>query len=184
MRPAAIVLALAVLIVGGFIAIGFATNGPATQTTTSKATHVVAGTTLRALPGAPDLSVITKSGEPPANILNSVSIPLGATARSHQNNSAAADQFDAQIGLMSTASQEALHSFYLADMKAQGWQIFEDGPAQHNRGAIEVLGKKAGSDGFYWEMGAVISATTFGPKAPPTGQTAFMVRLFQIPDPD
>ena len=62
MRPAALVLGLAVLIVGGFIAIGFATNGPATQTTTSKATHVIAGTTLRARPGAPDLSVITASG--------------------------------------------------------------------------------------------------------------------------
>ena len=30
-------------------------------------------------------------------------------------------------------------------------------------GALEVLGKKAGSDGFYWEMGAVVSATTSVP---------------------
>ena len=57
-------------------------------------------------------------------------------------------------------------------MKAQGWQIFGTGPADHDPGAFEVLGKKAGSDGFYWEMGAVVSATTFGPDAPPAGQTA------------
>jgi hypothetical protein len=30
----------------------------------------------------------------------------------------------------------------------------------------------------------VISATTFGPHAPPRGSTKFTVRLFQVPDPD
>ena len=54
----------------------------------------------------------------------------------------------------------------------------------HDPGALEVLGKKAGSDGFFWEMGAVVSATTFGADAPPAGQTDFTVRLFQVPDPD
>ena len=56
-------------------------------------------------------------------------------------------------------------------MKAQGWQVFETGPARNDPGALEVLGKKAGSDGFFWEMGAVVSATTFGADAPPAGQT-------------
>ena len=69
-------------------------------------------------------------------------------------------------------------------MKKQGWQIFGTGPADHNPGALEVLGKKAGSDGFFWEMGAVISATTFGAGAPAGGTTSFTVGLFQQPDPD
>jgi hypothetical protein len=85
---------------------------------------------------------------------------------------------------VSDASQGAIRTFYLNDMKAQGWQIQGTGPARNDPGAFEVLGRKAGSDGFFWQMGAVVSATTFGADAPPAGQTAFTVRLFQVPDPD
>lgn len=184
MRPAMLVVGLAALIVIGFIAIGFATNGPAAQTNDSKAIKVIAGTSLRAQPAAPDLSVITKAGEPPSNILNAVSVPVGARRVSAQNNGSAANQFDSQIGLVSDASQVALRNFYQADMKHLGWKIEDVGPADHDPGALEVLGQKAGSDGFYWEMGAVVSATTFGANAPPAGQTKFTIRLLQEPDPD
>ncbi|HEY3842978.1 MAG TPA: hypothetical protein VGL48_06960 [Acidimicrobiales bacterium] len=184
MRAAMIVPGLGVLILGVFIGAGFLTSNPVQAPDKSTASATVAGTSLRALPALTDLKAITLSGEPPGNILNSVSVPQGATLLSHQDNSAAADQFDAQIGLKSDASQGALDTFYTLDMKRQGWQIFETGPADHDPGAVEVLGKKAGSDGFYWEMGAVVSATTFGPDAPPRGDTAFTVRLFQVPDPD
>jgi len=184
MRYAMIVPGLGVLILGLFIGAGFLTSNPVQQTKHPSSTSSVAGTTLRAEAGVNDLAVITAAGEPPANIINAVSVPQGAVAVSHQNNSAASDQFDAQITLRSDASQGALRTFYLGTMKKQGWQIFEQGAADHDPGAIEVLGKQAGSDGFYWEMGAVISATTFGADAPPAGSTDFVVRLFQVPDPD
>jgi hypothetical protein len=184
MRPAMLVLGLGALILIVFIALGALTTGKVQTTNTSKAASQVAGTGLRALPAALDLKVITTPGEPPSNILNAVSIPVGAQRISHQNNSGSADQFDAQIQLATDSSQAAVQQFYLKDMKAQGWQVFDIGPADHNPGAVEVLGKKAGTDGFYWEMGAVTSATTFGPHAPPRGETRFIVRLFQVPDPD
>jgi hypothetical protein len=184
MRPAMVVIGLAVLIVGVFVSIGLATTGPAVQTDTSTASRVISGTPLRAVPAASALSVITQSGQPPSNILNSVSIPEGAIRLSHQNNSAAAGQYDAQIGLVSDASQGVLHTFYLRTMKSQGWQVSGTGAADNDPGALEVLGKKAGSDGYYWQMGAVISATTFGADAPPAGHTDFTIRLFQVPDPD
>ena len=119
---------------------------------------------------------------PRRNILNSVSIPAGAIRVSHQNNSAAAGQYDEQIGLVSDASQGALRTFYLRRHEGAGLADLRAGPADHDPGALEVLGKKAGSDGFYWEMGAVVSATTFGADAPPAGTTHFTVRLFQVPD--
>jgi hypothetical protein len=184
MRPAMIVLGLAVLILAVFITAGILTSRPVQITQTTRHTSAVSGTTMLAVPADRVLAVITLSGEPPSNIINAVSIPVGSVRVSHQNNSAAADQYDAQIGLRSDASQGALQAFYLSDMKRQGWQIFEQGPADHDPGATEVLGKQAGSDGFYWEMGAVISSTTFGPHAPPRGDTDFTIRLFQVPDPD
>jgi hypothetical protein len=184
MRFAMIVPGLGVLILAVFIGANFLTSNPVQPTHTSSATRVVSGTALRAEPARVVLAPITMDGEPPGNIVNAVYVPVGSVLLSHQNNSAAADQYDEQIGLRSDASQGALETFYEMDMKAQGWQIFEIGPADHNPGALEVLGKLAGSDGFYWEMGAVISATSFGANAPAAGDTQFTVRLFQVPDPD
>ena len=105
-------------------------------------------------------------------------------AVSHQNNTAGAGQYDAQVTFSSTDSQAALIAFYAADMKSQGWQISDQGAARNNPGALEVLGKLAGSDGYYWEMGATVNATTFPAGGPPRGTTHFTVRLFQVPDPE
>jgi|HubBroStandDraft_1064217.scaffolds.fasta_scaffold371300_1 hypothetical protein len=184
MRPAMVVVGLAVVILAIFITMAIVTTTTAPTTDTSQSSHSVAGTPLRAIPADRVLSAIVVSGEPPTNIINSVSIPTGTVLVSHQMNGAAADQYDAQIGLRSDDSQGALETFFKKDMVHQGWQIFDVGAADHNPGATEVLGKKAGDDGFFWEMGAVVSATTFGPGAPATGETSFIIRLFQVPDPD
>jgi hypothetical protein len=184
MRLAMIVPGLGVLILGAFITAGFLTSTKVQPLKSSTSASTVVGSTLQAIPGATALRSITANGEPPANILNAVSLPQGAVAISHQNNGSAAGQYDAQVEFRSDASQGALNGFYQTVMKRQGWQIFNKGPADHLPNGLEVLGKQAGADGFYWEMGAVISPTTFGKDAPPAGQTDFTVRLFQVPDPD
>jgi hypothetical protein len=109
---------------------------------------------------------------------------VGSVRVSHQDNSGGASQFDSQVVFRSGDSQAALLSFYAGDMKVQGWQVFDRGAAANDPGAFEVLGKLAGSDGYYWEMGATISPTTFRPGGPPRGVTMFTVRLFQVPDPE
>jgi hypothetical protein len=101
---------------------------------------------------------------------------------SHQNNASGAGQFDAQVTLRSTDSQGALLTFFAATMHQQGWQVFDKGAAANNPGALEVLGKLAGTDGYYWEMGATISPTRFGHGAPPSGETDFTIRLLQQND--
>ncbi len=67
-------------------------------------------------------------------------------------------------------------------MHELGWQVFDKGAAANDPNALEVLGKLAGTDGYYWEMGATISPTTFGHGAPPAGETDFTIRLFQNSD--
>ncbi len=186
MKAAMIVPGIGLLILIVFIGAGFLTSNSDSiqQAKTSTSSFAVSGTPLRAVPGVQDLKVITVSGEPPGNILNAVSIPEGATRVSFVNNTQSAQQYDAQISLKSDKSQAALETFYKAVMKKKGWQIFSTGPADHDPGAFDIIGKKAGSDGFFWEMGAVISPTTFGAGAPAGGTTPFIVRLFQQPDPD
>jgi len=69
-------------------------------------------------------------------------------------------------------------------MKLQGWQVSDQGAARNDPGALEVLGKLAGTDGYYWDMGATIDATTFTPGGPARGVTHFTVRLYQESDSD
>jgi hypothetical protein len=185
MRAAMIVPGIGVLILGLFIGAGFLTSNPVRPTKTSTRSFSVPGTPLRAVPGVADLKVITVSGQPPGNIINAVAVPQGSTPTAHANNSAAAQGvYDAQITLRADQSQAALENFYKQDMKKQGWQILSTGPADHVTGGLEVLGKKAGSDGFYWELGAIIPPTAFGAGTPAAGATSFSLELIQEQDPD
>jgi hypothetical protein len=184
MKLAMLVPGIGVLILILFIGAEFLTSNSVQPTKTSTGAFSVPGTSVRAKPAAQALKVITASGQPPGNIINAVSIPVGATLASHINNSQADQGYSAQITLTSDDSQAALVNFYAKDMKKQGWQIESTGPAANQPNSIEVLGKKAGSDGFYWEMGAVISATSFGAGAPATGDTSFTLELFQQQDPE
>ena len=184
MRPAMIVVGLAALILVVFVTIGVVTTQSPAPIKHSTSAVAVPGVSLQAAPAARQLSPIVTAGEPPTNILNAVSVPVGSVRLSHQNNSGGASQFDSQVVFRSGDSQAALLAFYASDMKLQGWQVFDRGAAANNPGAFEVLGKLAGSDGYYWEMGATIAPTTFHPGGPARGVTTFTVRLFQVPDPE
>jgi hypothetical protein len=181
-RPAMVVLGLAVLIVALFVTLGILSSHSPAPVKTAGAPSAVSGSTLRAEPAAVALRPIVGSGEPPSNIINAVTVPVGSVRISHQNNAAGAGQFDAEVTLRSTASQGALLAFFAAAMHQQGWQVFDKGAAAHNPGALEVLGKLAGTDGYYWEMGVTIPPTTFGHGASATGETDFTVRLLQQND--
>lgn len=184
MRPAMIVVGLAGLILVLFVTIGIVSTQSPAAVKHSHTEVAVPGIPLRAVGAAGLLSPITSGGEPPNNIINAVSVPAGSVRLSHENNSAGAGQYDAQVTFSSGNSQAALVAFFAADMKLQGWQISDQGAARNDPGALEVLGKLAGSDGYYWEMGATVNATTFPTGGPPRGTTHFTVRLFQVPDPE
>jgi hypothetical protein len=184
MRPAMIVFGLAALILVVFITIAIVTSQAPTAIKHSDAAVGVPGVALRAVPAAGLLSPIVTDGEPPNNILNAVSIPVGSVRISHENNTAGAGQYDEQVTFRSDDSQAALLTFFAADMKLQGWQVSDQGAARNDPGALEVLGKLAGTDGYYWDMGATIDATTFTPGGPARGVTHFTVRLYQESDSD
>jgi hypothetical protein len=177
-----VVLGLAVLILAVFVTIGVVFSQSPARIHTGTGSDRVPGTSLRAVPAADVLAPIVGGGEPPSNIVNAVSVPAGSVRVGHQNNAAGSGQYDSQVALRSTASQAALLGFFAADMRQQGWQVFDQGAAANDPGALEVLGKLAGEDGYYWEMGATINPTSFGNGAPATGWTNFTVRLLQQSD--
>jgi hypothetical protein len=183
MKKAMIVPGIGAAILVAFIGAGFLTSNPVQRTTASTRSFSVPGTPLRARPAAHDLKIITASGQPPGNIVNAVAVPVGARRTAFVSNTDSAGAYDAQITLRADSSQTAVETFYRQDMKKQGWGSLSSGPADHHPGSLEVLGTKAGSDGFYWELGTVVSATTFGGTAPPAGATSFTLTLIQKPDP-
>jgi hypothetical protein len=182
MRPAMIVVGLAVLILVVFVAIGILSSHSQAPVTRSTGPSAVPGVSVPAVSGTQLLSPIVRSGEPPANVLSAVSVPKGSVRLSHRDNTGQAAQFDSQVSFRSDDSQGALLAFFAAEMKVRGWQVFDRGPAANDPGALEVLGKLAGSDGYYWEMGAVIPPTTFRTGGPARGQTDYTIRLFQVND--
>ena len=182
LRPAMVVLGLAVLILAVFVTIGVVFSSPPAKVRTGSMPDRVPGTSLRGVPAGGALAPIVGSGEPPSNIVNAVAVPAGSVRVGHQNNAAESGQYDSQVEMRSTASQGALLGFFASSMRQQGWQVFDQGAAANNPGALEVLGKLAGDDGYYWEMGATIKATSFGGGAPATGWTVFTVRLLQESD--
>src|ERR1700722_7927194 len=90
MRPAMIVFGLAALILVVFVNIGILSAQSPTSIRHSTTSVAVPGTALRAVRAAGLLSPIVAAGEPPANILNAVSVPAGSVRVSHLNNSAGA----------------------------------------------------------------------------------------------
>jgi len=184
MRPAMVVLGLAACILAVFVTIGILSSQSPTPVRNGGRPSSVPGIALQARPAGAALSPIVRTGQPPANILNAVFVPVGSVPVSHRDLAAQAPQFDSQVVFRSDDSQAALLAFYAADMRLQGWQVFDRGPAANHPGSLEVLGKLAGADGYYWEMGAVIAPTTFRPGGPPRGQTDFTLRILQVGDSD
>jgi len=151
----------------------------------------VKGTTLLAVPAAKALKPIELPGTPPANILDALVVPEGATVVSVTKNSTSTTQYDEQMRFSVHAPEAAVVDFYRVELAVKGWSTPSVGSATGLSGAVEVLAQKAGDDGWYWEAGAIVSPTSFDTKSVAgsskgTGaeSTQFTLRLFQVSDDD
>jgi hypothetical protein len=185
MRPALVVVGIAAGLILAFSVFAGITNQGSGTVSDAKGTPTkVRGTPLKAIRAADALKSIQQPGEPPSNIVDAVRVPTSARVVSHTNNGGEADQYDEQVELSVTGSQADLIDFYQVEMQSLGWHIFSTGAATNLPGGIQVLGQKAGDDGWYWDMGAIISPTTFPTSGANTGAdvTKMTIRLFQVPD--
>jgi hypothetical protein len=182
LRPALFVLGLAVVIVFVFSLASALTSDttPKAGSPPPKIAADVPGVPLRAQGAEKGLAPILTPDQPPSNIVDAVALPVGWTRVSTQNN--AADAYDSQVRFTVPGAQSELIDFYATELPRLGWKVVSKGPTVLlGKSVYEVLGTKAGDDGNYWEIGAVISPTTFTG----TGSsdiTAFTVRLFQVSD--
>lgn len=119
---------------------------------------------------APPLD-IERSVFVPASCVVSASIPTGADA----SRPSVATEFSC------ANTSGFLVSFYRAQLPHSEWKVFSDAQTTHDGGGIALLSQKAGSDGFYWQLGVVIGNTTFTSSGGgvPTEATKVTIRLFQ-----
>ena len=122
---------------------------------------------------------LVAAGEPPSDVLSRVVLPEGAITSAHRSSPGSATSFDQTLTFTSPASEQAIYSFFDREMASRGWKVFSTGkPA--NAPGVEVLGQRAGSDGWYWVQGVVVSPTTFSKDG--AQSTLFSVRLYQASD--
>lgn len=182
--PAAIVAVIGVVVVAIFTVLALVSGGGSPEPS-HPLSGAVSGTDLRGMAARSVLGPLLTGGEPPANIVDAVAVPVGTTRISVTNNGGGLGQYDQSAHLQVHATQESVYDFFRTEMRRAGWAVSDAGPAPNGRD-LEVLGKLAGTDGWYWEMGATVSPTTFASTAagPGTGPdiTPVTIRLYQVAD--
>ena len=173
LKYAAIVPIVAVVMMVIVIAINVTTSSTP-QTKAALLPHLQASSGLTAAPGSPFSSYVV-AGEPTSDILSAVAIPSGVTFVGSPQTGGEATSFDKSLVYGSSASSGSLYTFFHQELAANGWKIFSTGAPVGHPG-VEMLAQKAGSDGWYWEAGVIISPTTFHGS---TQSTTFTYRLYQ-----
>ena len=173
--PAVIVVAIAlVILIGGITASALATGG--STTLKLKSVTLTDGTVVDLEPGLQALKRVESDGEPASDILAALAVPAGSRVTGSLNTDQGTTQFDRTVDFTSGLPAFRVQDFYVSIFKQLGWKLIANGPDAYQTGATQVLAQKGSNDGFYWEVGVVISPTSSG------GVTPFSLRLFQVQD--
>jgi hypothetical protein len=141
---------------------------------------------LPARAAASDFTAVGAAGQVPGDVLAALYIPRASTVVGHLDHARGVGAFDATVDYRTPASYDSVISFFKAELTGDGWSLKSQGPATNVPGE-ELLAWRAGSDGNYWEVGAVVSlppaAASYsqgGGQPSVEGPTRFAVRLFQV----
>jgi len=188
--PALVVLGVAVAVIALFGALSALTGPSPRSHRPSNGSRHVSGSSLLGVPAAKMLKPIEHPGTPPSNILDALMLPAGSVSHGYTDNSGDFTQYDEQMRFSLDTSEGAIVTFFHAVLRDEGWGIADVGPAHGVAGGVEILGQKAGTDGWYWEAGVVVSPTTFdssaGSPSSSAGSdagresTSYSVKLLQV----
>lgn len=181
-KPALVIVGIAAGLVLLF-GIGSVLSGSGSPAPAKRAGAHVKGATLKAEGAVDALRPIERPGTPPSDVLRSIVVPKGSAAVSSKPWDGTT-QFSGEMTFRLDTSQASVVSFYRAELSARGWSISSVGAAEGHAGSTEVLAQRASSDGWYWEIGVVVSPTSFSSTARATSDdvTRFRLDLFQEPD--
>jgi hypothetical protein len=174
--PALVVLGIAVFIVGAGVVASALDSGK--SPTTSLHSIAIRGTDIPLTPATVAMRRIVSTSEPPADIIGNVAVPAGSPVTHVVNTDQGQGQFDRAVSFTTQLSSDQVVDLYRTLLPRLGWRVLYAGPGAGRFGGqgTEVLAKLGSGDGFYWEVGAVVSPTTSA------GTTPFSIELFEQPD--
>jgi len=168
LKPAAVVLGIAVFVLIFFTSINIVANPTVNSTTTIP---IVVG----ALPidtASTLLSECQLPDNPPPDINAALLIPIRSSAESPMKwRGKGPGGYDCARDLLTAASSSELLNFYKSQLQARGWKAFSQGDGYHSK-QPQMLFQKSGSDTFYWILGVSVNRST-------ANTTLFTLRLYQ-----
>jgi hypothetical protein len=173
-----VLLAVGIVVVGLIAMVAWGSTKPASA---PSSVATAKGSPIAAIPAAPDLAPLVSGGEPPNDIVNALVLPKGSVAGAVIDDTDSAESYDEERIFTLGAAEQKIITFFEVELPAQGWHVESTGPPKNLPG-FEVLAQRAGSDGYYWEVGAVISPTAFSGPNKSISATQFEFRLFQVND--
>jgi hypothetical protein len=185
-RPALVVVGIAAaLMIGGTVASGLA--GSQSGAPAKHSSITAKGSPLTAEPAKSSLSTITSAGEPPGNVLDALTLPVGTKVNPGTATNAGVGLYDRSLSFVVADSEQKVIEFFRVQLHAQLWTDMTEGPAKNGPG-FQIIGQHPGSDGYEWEVGVTVMPETFSPSAgagaATNGVTPFTMRLFQQSDQD
>ena len=176
--PALVVLGIAVfIVVVGIVASALASGSDADAVHPDRIT-IPDGTVVHLTPATTAMKSIVSAGQPPADILGNLAVPVREPGRPARSTPTRAPPSSTAPSSSPPGSPPTRWSTSTA-RSCPGWagrsSTTEPGAQRSGRGT-EVLAKQGSGDGFYWEVGVVVSPTTSA------GTTPFSVELFELPD--
>ncbi|MCU1363425.1 MAG: hypothetical protein JWM55_1253 [Acidimicrobiaceae bacterium] len=141
-----------------FMLVNLVTNKGVVAKETATVPVIVGGLQADTKPGA-KLQYCLQSEEVPSNIDSAFVVPVNTATRPGQGTpNRGAGEFSCEQPLTTTnTSASELISFFNQRLQASGWSLFSHGASN---GDPQSLFQKAGSDGFYWEVGVTVNKST------------------------
>jgi hypothetical protein len=162
---------LVVLIAGIGLGVGFFV---ASLTSASSVT-LPTRTDLSPRPAAALWGPIVHTGQPPADVLDNLSVPAGTTATGYDNRDAGVSQYDRLAHLFVPAGRDDVLGFYAVQLPGQGWKIRAATSTAGGHGR-QVLAYRFSSDTFQWQAEVtVVPATRRGVRG-----TALTLEVWQL----
>lgn len=157
LRPALVVVGLALLIVvlGGVLALA-GTRSARPLPAGAGPARTVPGSSIKAQSARLVLSHVASDGEPPADVVDSLAVPAGASyLRAHDYDRGVAP-FDRAVVLRAGYRERAVERFYVRLLSEEHWTVTRLGnPAG---GRTDLVAEKSASDGYEWRVVLVLTS--------------------------
>jgi hypothetical protein len=156
--PALSILGIAIVMLGTFMIVDLVTNKGVVAKETTTIPVIVGGLQADTSPGA-KLKYCLQTEEVPSNIADAFVVPVNTVTRPGESTpDLGAGEFSCEQPLTTTGTNSsAIISFFNEQLQARGWSLFSHGASN---GDPQSLFQKAGSDGFYWEVGVTVNKST------------------------